>query len=107
MSWAKALVEAGLVGLTEREAARGPLCEEAFWLMPSPHVKHPVVVSKFKCRIILHVLNVEDVEDKYLPSSVYLIQLDDEDDDWVEMVPDPQNRQKEQKPFLVVSCIFN
>ena len=22
-------------------------------------------------------------------------------------VPDPQNRQKEQKPFLVVSCIFN
>ena len=95
MSWAKALVEAGLVGLTEREAVRGALCEEVFQLMPSPHVKHPVVVTKFKCRIILHVLNVEDVEDKYLPSSVYLIQPDDEDDDCVEMVPDSQNRQKE------------
>ena len=22
-------------------------------------------------------------------------------------MPEPQNRQKEQKPFLVVSCIFN
>ena len=31
----------------------------------------------------------------------------DDDNDWVETVPDPQNRQQEQKPFLVVSCIFN
>ena len=64
MSWAKASVEAGLAGLSEREAARGALCEEAFQLMPSPHVKHLVVVSKFKCRLILHVFNVEDVKDK-------------------------------------------
>ena len=106
MSWAKQSAEAGLAGLTEREAASGALCEEAFQFMPTPHVKHVVVVSKFKSRLILHVLNVEDVEDKYLQSSVYLIQTDDEDDDWV-MVPDPQNRKKEDKPFLVVSCIFN
>ena len=30
MSWAKAAAEAGLAGLTEREAARGALCEETF-----------------------------------------------------------------------------
>ena len=53
MSWAKQSAEAGLVGLTEREAARGVLCEEAFQLMPTPHVRHIIVVSK--SRLILHV----------------------------------------------------
>ena len=106
MSWAKQSTEAGLVGLTEREEARGAFCEEAFQFMPTPDVKHVIVVSTFKSSLFLHVLNVEDIEDKYLQSSVYLFQLDDEDDDWVDMVPDPQNRQKENKPFLVVSCIF-
>ena len=81
MSWAKQSVEAGLAGLTEREAVRGALCEEAFQFMPTPNVKHVVVVSTFKSRLFLHVLNVEDVEDKYLQSSVYLFQLDDEDND--------------------------
>ena len=75
--------------------------------MPTPHVKHVVVVSKFKSRLMLHVLNVKDVEDKYLQRTFNLIQIDDEDDDWVDMVPDPQNRRKENKLFLVVSCIFN
>ena len=55
MSWAKQLAEAGLVGLTEREAARGALCEEAFQLMPTPHMRCIIVVSKFKSRLILHV----------------------------------------------------
>ena len=73
MSWAKALVEVGLAGLSEKKAVRGTLCEEVFQLMPSPHVKHLVVVSKFKCRVILHAFNVKDVKDKYLQSSVYLI----------------------------------
>ena len=50
---------------------------------------------------MLHVLNVEDVEDVY-SSGVYLIQKQEKDDDWVEHVPDPQQRQKQQKPFLVV-----
>ena len=63
MSWAKESAEAGLAGLTEREAARGALCEETFQLMPIPHVRHIIVVSKFKSRLILHVFNVEDVED--------------------------------------------
>ena len=36
MSWTKQSAEAGLVGLTEREAARGALCEEAFQFMPTP-----------------------------------------------------------------------
>ena len=75
--------------------------------MPIPDVKPVVVVSKFKSRLILHVLYVEDVKDKYLESTFNLIQMDDEDDDWVDMVPDPQNRRKENKLFLVVSCIFN
>ena len=73
MSWAKESAEVGLVGLTEREAARGVLCEQAFQLMPTPHVRRIVVVSKFKSRLILHVFNVEDVEDKYLQSTVHLI----------------------------------
>ena len=73
MSWAKQSAEAGLVGLTEREAARGTLCEEAFQLMPTPHMRCIIVVSKFKSRLILHVFNVEDLEDKYLQSTVYLI----------------------------------
>ena len=34
-------------------------------MMPSPNVKHLAVVSKFKCRLILHVLNVENIEDTY------------------------------------------
>ena len=55
MSWAKQSAEAGLLGLTEREAARGALCEEAFQLMPTPHVRRIIVVSKFKSRLILHV----------------------------------------------------
>ena len=52
----------------------------------------------------LNVLNVEDVKDAY-SSSVYLIQKQekDDDDDWVHHVPDPQKRQRQQKPFLVVS----
>ena len=73
MSWAKQLAEAGLAGLTEREAARGVLCEEAFQFMPTPHVRHVIVVSKFKSRLILHVLNLQDIKDKYLQSTVYLI----------------------------------
>ena len=54
---------------------------------------------------MLHVLNVEDVEDAY-SSGVYLIQKQEKDDDWVEHVPDPQHRQKQQKPFLVVRWFF-
>ena len=69
--------------------------------MPIPDVKPVVVVNKFKSRLILHVLNVKDVEDKYLQSTFNLIQIDDEDDDWVDMVPDPQNRRKEKQ---AVSC---
>ena len=46
---------------------------------------------------MLHVLNVEDA----YSSSAYLIQKE-EKDDWVEHVPDPQHRQKQKKPFLVV-----
>ena len=63
MSWAKELAEAGLAGLSEREAARGALCELAFQLMPTPHVNLIIVVSKFKSRLILHVFKVEDVKD--------------------------------------------
>ena len=37
--------------------------------MPTPHVRPIVVVSKFKSRLILHVFNVKDVEDKYLQST--------------------------------------
>ena len=73
MSWAKQSAEAGLAGLTEREAARGVLCEEAFQLMPIPHVRHIIVVSKFESRLILHAFNVKDIKDKYLQSTVYLI----------------------------------
>ena len=74
MSWAKQSAEAGLVGITEREAARGALCEEAFQFMPTPPpVRHIVVVGKFKSRLILHIFNVKDVKDKYLQSTVYLI----------------------------------
>ena len=104
MSWAKESAEAGLSGLSEREAARGALCELTFQLMPSPPpMKHIIVVSKFKSRLILHVFNVEDVEDAY-SNSVYLIQKGEKDDDeWIHHVPDPQNRQRQQKPFLVVS----
>ena len=50
-------------------------------------------------------MNVEDIEDTY-SSSVYLIQKeekDDDDNDWVQHVPDLQHRQKQKKPFLVVS----
>ena len=53
MSWAKASAEAGLVGLSDREAARGALCEEAFQMMPSPNVTFRPMVSKFKCRLII------------------------------------------------------
>ena len=53
MSWAKAAAEAGLAGLTEREAARGALCEEAFQRMPTPNVTLHPVVSKFKCRLMV------------------------------------------------------
>ena len=63
MSWAKESAEAGLVGLSEREAARGALCEAAFQLMPIPDVRHVIVVSKFKSRLILHVFNVEDIKE--------------------------------------------
>ena len=73
MSWAKQSAEEGLAGLTEREAARGALCEEAFQFMPIPHVRCIIVVSKFKSRLILHVFNVKDIKDKYLQSTVYLI----------------------------------
>ena len=73
MSWAKQLAEAGFAGLTEREAARGALCEEAFQFVPTPHVRPIVVVSKFKSRLILHVFNVKDVKHKYLQSTFYLI----------------------------------
>ena len=103
MSWAKELAEAGLAGLSEREAARGALCTPAFQLMPTPNVRHVIVVSKFKSRLILHVFNVEDIEDAY-SSSVYLIQKEEkDDDDWVQHVLDLQHRWKQQKPFLVVS----
>ena len=104
MSWAKESAEVGLAGLSEREAARRALCELAFQLMPTPSVKHTIVVSKFKSRLILHVFNVEDVEDVY-SNSVYLIQKEekDDDDEWIHHVPDLQNRQRQQKPFLVVS----
>ena len=63
MSWAKESAEAGFAGLTEREAVRGALCKEFFQHMPSPNVKHLVVVSKFKSTLNLHVFNVEDVKD--------------------------------------------
>ena len=100
MSWAKESAQAGSVGLSEREAARGALCEPAFQLMPTHNVKHIIVVSKFKSRLILHVFNVEDA----YSNSVYLIQKEEKDDDeWIHHVPDPQNRQRQQKPFLVVS----
>ena len=103
MSWAKESAEAGLVGLSEREAARGALCELAFQLMPTPPVKHIIVVSKFKSRLILHVFNVEDIKDAY-SNSVYLIQKEEKgDDEWIHHVLDSQNRQRQQKPFLVVS----
>ena len=103
MLWAKELAEAGLAGLSEREAARGALCEPAFQLMPTPHMKHIIVVSKFKSRLILHVFNVEDIKDAY-SNRVYLIQKEEKDDDeWIHHFPDPQNRQRQQKPFLVVS----
>ena len=104
MSWAKESAEAGLAGLSEREAARAALCEPAFQLMPTnPPVKHIIVVSKFKSRLILHVFNVEDIKDAY-SNSVYLIQKEEKDnDEWIHHVPDPQNRQRQQKPFLVVS----
>ena len=55
---------------------------------------------------MLHVLNVEDVKDAYSSSVVYLIQKEEKDDDWVEHVPDPQHRQKQKKPFLVVRLFF-
>ena len=60
MSWAKASVEAGLAGLSEGEAARGALCEEAFQMMPSPNVTFRPVVSKSKCRLI--ITNVTCIE---------------------------------------------
>ena len=53
MSWAKASVEEGLVGLNEREVTREALCEETFQMMPSPNVTFRPVVSRFKCRLIL------------------------------------------------------
>ena len=100
MSWAKESAEAGLAGLSEREAARGALCEAAFQLMPTPDVRRVIVVSKFKSRLILHVFNVEDA----YSSSVYLIQKEEKDDEeWIHHVPDPQNRERQLKPFLVVS----
>ena len=74
--WAKESVEAGLAGLSEREAARGALCIDFFQYMPSSNVKHLVVVSKFKFTLNVHVLNVKDIEDTYLlycTSTVYLI----------------------------------
>ena len=45
MSWAKQSAEAGLAGLSEREAARDALCQEVFQFMPMPTVKHIKVVS--------------------------------------------------------------
>ena len=60
MSWAKASAEAGLAGLSEREAARGALCEEAFQMMPSSNVTFRPIVSKFKCRLI--ITNVTCIE---------------------------------------------
>ena len=48
------------------------------------------------------MLNVEDVKDAY-STIVYLIQKEEKDDDWLKDVPDPQKRQRQQKPFLVVS----
>ena len=87
----------------------GALCEPAFQLMPTPHMKCIIVVSKFKSRLILHVFNVEDVEDAY-SSSVYLIQTKKASKkmmhEWIHHVPDPQNRQRQQKPFLFVQLIF-
>ena len=62
-----------------------------------------IVVSKFKSRLILHVFNVEDIKDAY-SSSVHLIQKEEKDDEeWIHHVLDPQNRERQQKPFLVVS----
>ena len=92
MSWAKESAEAGLAGLSEREAARGALCKLAFQLMPTPNMRCVIGVSKFKSRLILHVFNVEDVEDAY-SSNEYLIQKEEKDDnDWVQHVLDPQHR---------------
>ena len=103
MSWAKESAEAGFAGLSEREAARGALCKAAFQLMPNPHMRRIIVVSKFKSRLILHVFNVKGIEDAY-SSSVYLIQKEVKDDNkWIHHVLDPENRQRQQKPFLVVS----
>ena len=103
MSWARESAEAGLAGLSEREAVRGALSEVAFQLMPTPDVRHVIVVSKFKSRLILHVFNVKDIEDAY-SSSVYLIQKEEKDEEeWIHHVLDPQNRERQQKPFLVVS----
>ena len=97
MSWAKESAEAGLAEPSEREAARGALCELAFQIMPTPSMKHIAVVSKFKSRLILHVFNVEDIKDAY-SNSVYLIQKEEKDDDeWIYHVLDPQNRQRQQK----------
>ena len=63
MSWAKASAEAGLVGLSEREVARGALCEEAFQMMPSPNVTFHPMVSKFKCRSLIQIItNVTCIE---------------------------------------------
>ena len=73
MSWAKESAEAGLVGLSEREAARGALCIEFFQEIPSLKVQHISVVSKFKSTLNLHVFNVKDIKDTYLQSTVYLI----------------------------------
>ena len=103
MSWAKESAEAGLAGLSEREAVRGALCEVAFQLMPTPDVRCVIVVSKFKSRLILHVFNVRRRQ-RVVSSSVYLIQKEKKDnEEWIHHVPDPQNRERQQKPFLVVS----
>ena len=48
------------------------------------------------------MLNVEYVKDAY-STIVYLIQKEEKDDDWLKDVPDPQHRERQQKPFLVVS----
>ena len=45
MSLAKHSAEAGLAGLSGREAARGVLCQEVFQFMPTPTVQHIKVVS--------------------------------------------------------------
>ena len=106
MSWAKELAEAGLAGLSEREAARGALCEVAFQLIPTPDVRRIIVLSKFKSRLILHVFNVEDIEDAY-SSSVYLIQKEEKDDDeWIHHVLDPQNRQEAAEAISCCKLIF-